>query len=668
MIRREISVWNIDTGDGRTRTCQTPFSCRAEDADGTAVTLRSSVIIDDGEISGKHLFLKFSGIRRECEILINGHPLCEHDGTSESFTLEAKDALTVGENTLEICFADGDHAGIFNKVELIKTNYSVIDSITVTEKTDGDKVTLGIKIDTLGSLENVRAVATLVSSAGQIYYGGLTGGRGSIIVRDPLYWWPRGLGVQNLYKLTVNLYGDMEVEDTSEIRIGLRRITSDSRPDSPRIDVNGVTFLPMGAVFRYDARYEPTEERSYLEAFVASAARSGFNTLVVPADSMTPPESFYELCDLNGIVVIREIDSFNKYTASEIIHSSYHASFGLIDLTGMGERITEIAEKLNRINPALEFISHESAPVYPSFPSIATDKTISSILHEDERNLFSPHMENEGRENIVDMLIAASESYPYAKDLSDFAYLSRLTQANRIKDDMANARISRTAERAVFDCLTPDGALVSSSSIDSDARWKALQYYSSRFFDAVTAFAYANGTCVDFYVCSERRTELSGVLEYRILDSKNRLVLREEEAITLASMSSKRLRTRDFSDTVSGHENEYYLEYLVREGNSVLSRDTLLFVAPKAFIFEDPHIKAEVVGSDRRFSITLTADSFAKDVELDFTESDAIFFDNCFDVTVGAPIKISVNIVRGFDTAEHLQRTLKIRSLFDINH
>ena len=179
------------------------------------------------------------------------------------------------------------HAGVLGKVELLRFSYAMINGLTVTEKHENGTVTLGLRLETVGGIDNVRAVATLVSGSGQIYYGGLTRGRGSILVRDPLYWWPRGLGIQNLYRLTVNLYGDTEVEDTLEVFIGLSSITTVGG-GSALLEANGVRFLPMGAVFRPDSACDPVIARKKTEAAVISAARAGFNTLVVPFGSERP--------------------------------------------------------------------------------------------------------------------------------------------------------------------------------------------------------------------------------------------------------------------------------------------------------------------------------------------------------------------------------------------
>ena len=111
----------------------------------------------------------------------------------------------------------------------------------------------------------------------------------------------------------------------------------------------------------------------------------------------------------------------------------------------------------------------------------------------------------------------------------------------------------------------------------------------------------------------------------------------------------------------------YYLEYSLKEGASTLSSGVLLFVPEKHFRFKKPNIRAEIVGSDRKFSIMLMSDAFVKDLELDFIDADAVFSQNYIDITSDNPVKISFSITGGLETAYHLNNSLQMRSVYDLN-
>lgn len=670
MVKKEIKEFKLLLGSTESVLCRIPFSVHSAlmgknlPEPLSEVCFAASIFADAHELSSKYIFLKITEPSNPFTVSVNGRPAGEYDGIRGEFSCDIAPYLSAGENIIQLSFTPSPSAGIFGKAELIRTDSAIIDRISLIQKHEGGTAALAIKLEMLGACENVRAVATLVSGAGQIYYGGLTKGRGTITVRDPLYWWPRGLGIQNLYKLTVNLYGDSEVEDTKELRVGLRAIVTANNADGSPLEANGAQFVPMGAVYVHDENPDPTVRQRKCEAVVTSAARASFNTLVVPRGTPTLPECFYELCDAHGIVVIHEISEIDIQTREMLLRSTVHPSVGLLDIIGATDRIAEISEQIRKINPELEFALFERAPEYPSVPTLPCDKTAKMFIPHVEDNPFSETVESVTGDKLIAILNEAAKTHLYARDLSTLSYVSRLVAAEEIREQLAEARILRN-RRAVFSYIGGDG-YISPSSLDSQARWKALQYYAARFFTQTLLYAKADGAQVSFYISNERRMDFSGEVEYRILDRKNRLIYKATESCRVPESSSSKIFLRDLSEYVVGHEREYYLEYLLREGSSIISRATLLFVPPKRFAFLDPGIKAEIVGDDRRFSITLTAESFAKDVEIDFTDTDALFLDSCLDLTSSAPVKIAFTVLGKSVSARYLTETLKIKSIYDI--
>ena len=179
-------------------------------------------------------------------------------------------------------------------------------------------------------------------------------------------------------------------------------------------------------------------------------------------------------------------------------------------------------------------------------------------------------------------------------------------------------------------------------------------------------FAERDGARIGFSISNERRLAFIGDIEYRVLDNKNNLIFKGTRNADITEMSARKVFTEDLSEIIAGHEREYYLEYTLREGTSIVYRDTLLFVREKEFKLADPKIKCEIVGEERRFAITLSASAFAKCVEIEFDGFDAILADNCFDITSSAPQKISFNLLGAPTSAEMLMKVVKIRSLYDV--
>lgn len=221
MVRREIRSF-VQEGLSTPLALEVPFSLASLIGEGKIaksdisgdVVFSTSVFADSVALSIKHICVKLGRLSAPCEVLLNGNSIGRADGEHLFYIFGVAGLLNEGENKLSVVFsasAEPSHIGIFEPVEIVRFNNAIINKVSLTQKHDGDSVTVGIRLDMIGSTENVRAVATLTSSAGQIYYAGLTKGKGSINIRDPLYWWPHGYGVQNLYKLTINLYGDTDI-------------------------------------------------------------------------------------------------------------------------------------------------------------------------------------------------------------------------------------------------------------------------------------------------------------------------------------------------------------------------------------------------------------------------------------------------------------------------
>ena len=672
MIKREIKEFKLDYGDATELSAVLPTSVysvlerhglTAERGVARFHTVIHLDSIDPSRTYALRLYRLSDGAR----VRVNGKDAELTVG--EVTVVDISGLVLTGDNLVEILFGEESDmsVGIWDRAELLSFSGAIIGRLSVSESHTDGAVEVNIRTELIGRSESMRAVATLVSPAGQVYYSGVTRGRGKITVKDPLLWWPRGLGVQSLYRLTVNLYGESEIEDTAELRIGLSSITTAKSADGRTLEVSGVEFLPMGAVYSPRRELSVEDERRRTEWMVSSAQRAGFNTLIIPSDAPHPSEYFYELCDVYGIVVIHELSGLDGSVRRLLADRGHHASFGPVDIIGEGERLDELAESLREILPSLDFSHYEEREGYISFATVATEATLSSLIPKEEYNLFSPAMDSALGTHAIDMLTEISRVCLCPKNPSEFVYLSGVLCKKTLGREMIRKRLARGSEgRAVYDRIGSSSGAVSRSAIDSSDRWKAQQYAARSFFTPTLVYAEADGATVGFSVSNERRLAFVGEVEYRILDNKNNLVFKGCEQVAVTEMSARKVFTKDFAEYISGHEREYYLEYLLREGSSVIYRDTLLFVRDKEFSFTEPSIRFEVAGSDRRFSITLAAEAFAKDVEIEFSLDGVILTDNYIDLSSPAPVKISVNTLSPLVTAEELSSSVKVRSMYDV--
>ena len=633
----------------------------------------SAFDMTDTDIKRKYIYLRFHGIDGVADIYLNGEKLLSVDNSHRVWTVDIKGHCRVGKNDLRLVFhpdigyGKSTHqleseygfpildAGITGKVELLKFNNAIVDNITVIEALDGDTATIHLSLETLGNHDSVKAVATLISGAGQVYYGGFSKGQSSIQVRNPLYWWPRGLGVQNIYRLTINLYGDNDIVDTCEYKIGICNLGINDSGSGALCVANGVGFMPRGVYYTSadDIASSITDEKT--DALVIAAAKAWCNTLVVSGSGGFASERLLSACDAHGITVWQELpyvpreatmdaDGYKMAVTSALKRISHHPCMAaVVDSTGSSE-IVNLQLLCKNAAPSLSFISCEDYTriTMASYPAIPCDRALSRIAPAGS-NLFSEEMEWHGKENMEMMLVDASREYLYAENLSDFAYLTRLVQANKITDYVRAERVCRNlGGAAIISRLADSRPTVSDSMVDYFCTPKALLSYASSFFAPILLIPKVDGGKVSFAISNERRQAFEGFIYYRILDSQNNLVYHSSDDVSVPEMSTLAFEGRDFSEIIAGHEKEYYLEYGLREGAATVSKATLLFVKPKRFEFVDPGIKVQISGVGRSYTLNVSAEAFAKDVEIYFEGVDVILSENYFDITSPAPIKISL--------------------------
>ncbi len=678
MIRREIKSFVL-VADEERYDCTVPCTVRevlATSGTDTAnigrVSFESEIYADADSLKKSNFYIRIKGLVYPAKIRIGDTLVFEADGLSPIYNVNIGKYLSAGSNTLSISVNsvnvdDIGDVGLGCAVEDIRFTCAIIDGISLSQSHVDGGVSINIKLDLIGDTSTVRAVATLTSPVGQMYFAGLTAGKGTVTVPDPLYWWPVGQGVQNLYHLTVNLYGNDLVEDSIEATIGLRTA---KMGNNGTVVVNGLNILPMGALYFSESDADTPEGQRRVECYINAAVMSNYNCLILPMGAPIPPDSFYQMCDKCGLMIIEEHSVMDLCDASakhSIAKRSMHPSLCLIDLIDPIGKSPELKDVFDSL-PATSFRIVRAQTEYLGLPSLPSMKTICEEVPEGERSLFSYSIERLAESGAIrNMLISVSESYPYPSDLSGFAYASAMASAHKVGDAMKNSRLSygRTG-RAVFNRLSDPRLAISASAIDSKGRWKPLQYYSARHFAPIAVYADIVGGSVTFSVSSQRRIDCIGNFVYRISDADNRTIHTASVECEIPGMSTSALYTVEIGEYIKGHEREYYLEYYIKEGSTALSRKTMLFVPEKHFAFKKPNLKAEINGQGKNFSITVSADRFVKDLEIGFSDVDAVFEDNYFDITSEAPIKICFTVSGDGITADRLKKSLELRSVVDL--
>ena len=181
MLRREIKDFNLSIDGASGYAVALPFTlysamCElgrverkntdAGDCSITTMRVSATLSADDTFFNGKYSCLRLCGVITPCRVLVNGTLVGETDGLAHKCILDVGAALKKGDNEIEFEFTSPAwDSGILTKVEFLKFDTAIIDSLKVTQHSDGECAVLDLELDCYGNPDGYRAVATLISAA-----------------------------------------------------------------------------------------------------------------------------------------------------------------------------------------------------------------------------------------------------------------------------------------------------------------------------------------------------------------------------------------------------------------------------------------------------------------------------------------------------------------------
>ena len=331
------------------------------------------------------------------------------------------------------------------------------------------------------------------------------------------------------------------------------------------------------------------------------------------------------------------------------------------------------------------FFRYASEFGFQSFPSMKTIETISD--DPADWNIFSyimeKHQRNAGANGKI--LNYLQQTYRYPTQFPVLLYASQMLQAEAIKYGVEHFRRNRgRCMGAIYWQLNDCWPVASWASIDYWGRWKALHYYAKRFFAPVmvsceeqgwmTAAADMNREHFEFEksirlnVTNETLNDKKVTVKWALRNADSSVVRQEETQVAVPALSSVWL------DKVEFPEVDYFSQYVSYEAweeGKCISEGTVIFSYPKYFRYLDPKLSYRVEGDE----IIVTAETYAKGVEILNENEDLILSDNYFDMNAGEKrVKILGRACREekepidmeAQIAKQLEGGLRLRSVYDI--
>jgi len=313
-------------------------------------TYRRTFTVDADFLARLQVCLRCEGLDTLASISINGQKLGEADNMFRTWEFDAKPALKLGENQIEIHFSSpeafvkaleakrGDNkgvtgrawlrkqpcqfgwdwaptlvtSGIWRNISLEATDTARLDDVLVLQDhTEKNLVTLTIRVSARAIASPALHARITVMREGQPLANkkiGVSNGQGEakVAIKNPRLWWPNGMGQQPMYEVRVGLtdHEDRELDSTTK-RVGLRTLQLvEQQKDTPlHFVVNGVDFFAKGANWipcdAFNNRVTPERLRQY----VKDAAAVNMNMLRFWGGGYYEEDALYDACDEMGICV-----------------------------------------------------------------------------------------------------------------------------------------------------------------------------------------------------------------------------------------------------------------------------------------------------------------------------------------------------------------------------
>jgi beta-mannosidase len=307
-------------------------------------------------LAHERVMLRCEGLDTLATITINGKRVGAGDNMFRTWEMNVKGALRAGANQIEVRFASPmkhlreHHArralpdwhgpkepagrgwlrkepcnfgwdwgpvlatcGIWRPISLVAYNTGRLTDLRIRQRHDDGRVELAIAVTAERTKEaELSAVVTVSLGAHEVARASTaldgTAARVRLPIPDPKLWWPRGLGEQPLYTVTVELMdGEGAVLDEVERRVGLRTLRLDRHPDewgeSFQFVVNQVPFFTKGANWIPADAFITRMTRERYEQLLRSAADASMNMLRVWGGGVYEDDLFYDLCDELGLCI-----------------------------------------------------------------------------------------------------------------------------------------------------------------------------------------------------------------------------------------------------------------------------------------------------------------------------------------------------------------------------
>lgn len=504
-----------------------------------------------------------------------------------------------------------------------------------------------------------------------------------LIVKNPQLWWPAALGDQPLYEVTVDVLAGRTCLEHVSRRIGLRQFTVERTEENGkpafRFFINRHPLFLKGASWVPADLYVARMTRVEYARLVKAAAVANMNVLRVWGGGVYESDAFYDLCDEYGLCVWQDLmlceaqseapspaqlAAFGREASQNIQRLRHHpclVAWSAGDGGGAGiapeyekaasERISSLVPDAVSLpaRPHLPF-SLDGDAFFKPIPAYPEPRVVAGYVGEEELNISHPScafhaMPADGAKRIYGSFL---DQFLMPSGFENTLWLSQIQQGVSIKRQLERVRMSGQAPSGfVYWRLNDCWPVCSSSSVDSEGRWKALHYMVRRSFSPlwICGGYQPESGGVDIFTFNDAVKPFKGEVQWRLTLMEGSVVAEGSKKVSMAPAAREKPACVKVTDSLRklGAGNLLMWLYLMDEQGNQVASNGVLFCAPRELALQSPRMRAEIRNwDDNSFAVTLTSSRPALWVWVTLEGMDARYDDNFFCLEPEKPFRIRI--------------------------
>lgn len=328
-ITKIMKGWEFTGPDGTTTTVDLPHTWNARDGQdggndywrGTCI-YRTRFVAPQFSTASHQVWIQFDGVNASAHVVLNGSPVCNHDGGYSTFRANITELLRdENELTVEVDNSKNDHVypqkadftfygGIYRDVSLmvVSKNHFTLDyfggpGIRITPTVQGTDAS--VQVTTWHDGEGEVSIELLDAAGNTVATG--KGPDITLTIFNAHLW--NGVKDPYLYSCKARLVVNGTVEDETTTRFGVRSFKVDPKKG---FFLNGKSY-PLHGVSRHQDRkgLGNAITREMHDEDMALIKEIGANTIRLA--HYQHDQYFYDLCDEVGMVVWAEIPYISEH-------------------------------------------------------------------------------------------------------------------------------------------------------------------------------------------------------------------------------------------------------------------------------------------------------------------------------------------------------------------